>query len=583
MNSPLRIEGVALSKGIAYGKVHILTPTERNIPQYLIEAKSIGHEIGRFQNALARAETELQSIRKTLKISKRDHPSITAFVDLYSTLLHDATITKRTEELISKRKINAEWALQQQAEELSASFESIESDYLKERKHDIEHVAGQIMQAMRKPQDMPETAARGAGAGMILVATSISPTDVLEYSQRGYQAFATEAGGPNSHAAIIARSMRIPFLGKVPELPEQVSEEDFAILDAIEGVIEIRPTDATLRSYKSRKRSIECKPRASEPRKRKVAGPVKTKDGVEIFLQANVELPDEVEEACRFGAGEIGLFRTESLMLSLNEMPSEEEQYEMYRNAVDKAQGIPITFRTLDIGGDKFLPGMEGQPDVFGSPLGLRAIRYCLSHPQIFLRQLRALLRTAHHGPVRILFPMLTHPVELTQTVSLLEIAKEQLSNRRLNFPHNVQIGAMIEVPAAVFVMDDFAHHLDFFSIGSNDLIQYMLAVDREDEKVATLNDPLHPAIIHMLKTISQKGKNHAMPVTLCGEMAGDSGITPLLLGMGLRRFSMQIDRIGKVRETVAHSDTRNLRKLAKKALDAESPEAVAKMLNLDS
>lgn len=575
--STVALEGVPLSRGIAIGEVHVLTSAEQGIPQYFIGKGAIKEETARFRQAVAQAEEELKAVRRQASSLRRSHPSITAFVDLYLALIGDETISKRTEDLIAKRLLNAEWALQVQTEELSASFDALGNHYLRERKHDIEHAAAHIIRAMSPANTAAQPSAQGAGAGKILVAKSISPTQVLECAHRGYLGLATEIGGPNSHAAIIARSLRLPFLGRVPKLLETAPNNAPATLDAVEGTLTLWPAGSLVASLTDAKKALEARQRA-KPGQRHPAR-IRTKDKVAVSLQANIELVDEIGDAVAQGASEIGLFRTESLILSLSDIPSEDEQYEMYRDALKEAQGLPITFRTLDIGGDKALADPESEQPLSSSPLGLRAIRFCLSNPEVFLCQLRALMRAAHHGPARVMFPMLTHPAELTQALGLVDLAREQLSNRGVQFGGDVPVGGMLEVPASVFVMEDFSRRLDFFSVGTNDLIQYMLAVDRDDEELATLNDPLHPAIIRMLTLISRKAKESKRPVTVCGEMAGDRNLTRLLLCLGLTRLSMQSDRLAEVREVVANTSTKELKRLAKGARKAETPEQVARVL----
>lgn len=566
-----------MSRGITVGEIHLLTSSEQSIPQHFITRRLVKKETLRFRKAVGQVEAELDAVRKKVLAQGHANPSITAFVDLYLALVRDETITKRTEALVSERLMNAEWALQHQAEELSAGFDLLESAYLRERKHDIAHVTSQIIRAMTPRDSARQPPAHGAGEGKILVTKSISPTQVLDCAHRGYQGFATEIGGPNSHAAIIARSLRIPFVGRIPRLLETVREGAPAILDAVDGNLILWPDpDAVGRYTVERKRlARRHRPRSAQKPPRRAV----TRDKVEVSLQANIELVDEIGDAHLFGAGEIGLFRTESLILSLSEIPPEDEQYEMYRDALREANGLPITFRTLDIGSDKSMADPEAESAPSSSPLGLRAIRYCLSNPEVFLCQLRAIMRAAHHGPTRVMFPMLTHPAELTQALGLLDLARDQLSNRRVNFATRVPVGGMLEVPAAIFVMDDFSRHLDFFSVGTNDLIQYMLAVDRDDEELATLNDPHHPAIIRMLDLIAKKAAQNKKRVTVCGEMAGDKSLTRLFLCLGLTNLSMQVDRLPDVREVVAKTDTRDLKSLLRNVLRAGTPDQVSRTL----
>ncbi len=577
-DSPLPLEGTPLSRGITVGEIHLLTPSEQSIPQHFIKRKHVKKETLRFRKAVGQVEAELNAVHERVLAQGHANPSVTAFVDLYLALVRDETITKRTETLVSERLMNAEWALQHQAEELSAGFDLLESAYLRERKHDIAHVTSQIIRAMAPSQDSTgQPSAHRAGEGKILVAKSISPTQVLDCAHRGYQGFATEIGGPNSHAAIIARSLRIPFVGRIPRLLETVREGAPAILDAVDGNLILWPDPDAVDRYTAEKKRLarRHRPRSAQKPPRHAV----TRDKVGVSLQANIELVDEIGDAHLLGADEIGLFRTESLILSLNEIPPEDEQYEMYRDALREANGLPVTFRTLDIGSDKSMADPEAESAPSSSPLGLRAIRYCLSNPEVFLCQLRAIMRAAHHGPTRVMFPMLTHPAELTQALGLLDLARDQLSNRRVNFAARFPVGGMLEVPAAVFVMDDFSRHLDFFSVGTNDLIQYMLAVDRDDEELATLNDPHHPAIIRMLNLIARKAAQNKKRVTVCGEMAGDRSLTRLFLCLGLTNLSMQVDRLPDVREVVAKTDTRDLKSLLRNVLRAGTPDQVSRTL----
>ncbi len=566
-----KIYGVGVGESATTGEAHIRMPGETEVPRYRLSAgeAQAEKECARFESALRDVRAELDALRA------RAHQlpgaaEIAPFIELYRNLLDDPEICIKPRESVRQRKINAEWALKERVDIIRANFRRIEDAYFRERGRDIEHVMARLLAAMSGGKTPPRPA-----AGEIIVAEDLDPASVINLRRKGCRGFITETGGGMSHTAIVARSLGMPAIVGAAGALAAAENGDEIIIDprGQMAVAIIRPDEAALRRYRGSLRA-----RKKTPRK-KVAGGggIKSKDGETVFLETNIEFPGEVGDALRAGADGIGLFRTEFVFLNRDSPPPEDEQFEIYREVLRRAAPLPVVFRTIDLGADKINLADAEHRRAGANPLGLRAIRYCLAAPELFLDQLRALLRAfaESRGRGKILLPMLSSPAELARTVTLLRNAREQLrALRKLDSPPP-PLGAMIEVPASVFVMRAFARHLSFFSVGTNDLVQYTLAVDRGDEKLAALADPLHPAILHLLASATDNARRAGKPITLCGEIAGDPALTEIILALGFRRLSMNASQLASVRGTVSGGDIGALAALRRRILAAPTPEAV--------
>jgi len=569
------LHGIPVSKGIAIGRAHLLAPAALDVKHYLIPEEQVEAEVLRLKNAISAVHYELQTIRSELP--KEAPPELGAFIDVHALILSDPMLAEVPLEIIRHRYYNAEWALVTQIDSVSAQFDEIEDAYLRERKADIQQVGDRILKvltgsAIHLP---PADAGDGATANIIVVAHDISPADMLQFRDGAFGGFVTDLGGQNSHTAIVARSLDIPAAVGMHNASALVKQDDILIIDGDAGVAIVNPSPLVLTQYRARQERL-LRDRKKLGRLKKT--PAITQDGIGITLLANIELPSDSAAALEAGANGVGLFRSEFLFMGrgtghLEKFPSEEEQLESYRQAVVSMKGRPVTIRTLDVGADKPLDADE--QTALNPALGLRAIRYCLSEPQMFLTQLRAILRASAFGPIKLLIPMMAHAFEVDQTLALIEQAKEQLREREQKFDENIPIGAMIEIPAAALALPIFIKRLDFLSIGTNDLIQYTLAIDRVDHEVAHLYDPLHPAVLFLLSTVIATARKADIPVSVCGEMAGDIKWTRLLLGMGLQEFSMHPSQLLSVKQEILNSNLSLLEPQVKKVLRATEPAAI--------
>ncbi|WP_136413661.1 phosphoenolpyruvate--protein phosphotransferase [Herbaspirillum sp. ST 5-3] len=568
------LHGIPVSRGIAIGRAHLLTPAALDVKHYLIPQEQVEAEVQRLQRAIATVHKELQTIWNDLP---KDSPAeLGAFIDVHALILSDPMIAEVPLEIIRTRHYNAEWALVTQIDELSAQFDEIEDAYLRERKADILQVGERVLKVLTgSANTLPSTDGSDEPSGrMIVVAHDISPADMLQFKNRAFGGFVTDLGGQNSHTAIVARSLDIPAAVGMYNASALIQQDDWVIIDGDAGVVIVDPTPEVLDQYRDRQARLM--------RDRKKLGKLKktpaiTRDGTEVTLLANIELPDDCPAALEAGAMGVGLFRSEYLFMGrvglLGKLPSEDEQFESYRQAVVSMKGRPVTIRTLDIGADKPLDAAE--QTALNPALGLRAIRFCLAEPQMFMVQLRAILRASAYGPVKLLIPMLAHAFEIDQTLAMIEQAKTQLREANKKFDPLIPVGAMIEIPAAALTLPMFVKRMDFLSIGTNDLIQYTLAIDRADHEVAHLYNPLHPAVLYLLSTTISIGAKAGIPVSVCGEMAGDTKLTRLLLGMGLREFSMHPSQILSVKQEILNSDLTTIVPHTKKILRAMEPSAI--------
>ena len=574
------LHGIAVSKGIAIGKAVLISRAALEVSHYLVEAGKEEDEAQKLLDAFEQVRQELERLRQGLP---KDAPQeMAAFLDVHGMILADPALTEKPIKLIRTQRLNAAWALTTELNDLLEQFADIEDTYLKERANDIRQVAERVIKALNAQQKDPLNDAEflpasDIGVESIIVAHDIAPHDMLRFKDHAFTGFVTDLGGKTSHTAIVARSMEIPAVVGVRHASEMIRHGDWLILDGEHGVVVVAPDEQLLAEY----RKLQAQA-LKETRKLKQLKHSKTEtaDRVEIELSANIELPEDAIQAVKLGAVGVGLFRSEFLFMDRKQaLPDEERQYEEYRRIVDLMHGLPVNIRTIDVGADKALGGGGDTSQTGTSPLGLRAIRWSLTEPEIFLTQLRAILRASAHGQARIMIPMLAHAKEIDETFGLIEKAKQQLHQRGQAFNPNIQVGAMIEVPAAALMLPLFINRFDFLSVGTNDLIQYTLAIDRADHAVAHLYDPLHPAILNLLFNIIDQAKRADVPVAVCGEMAGDPAFTKLLLALGLTDFSMHFSQLLLVKREILKANVGLLKARAPRVLRAYEPEEQAKAL----
>jgi phosphotransferase system enzyme I (PtsI) len=569
------LHGTSVSPGITIGSAHLVSSARLEVAHYEIDAAAVPAELARFATALAQVRDELGALEAHIP---HDAPAeISAFVDLHRMILDDPALAEQPRELIVAERCNAEWALVQQMDRLTAQFDEIEDAYLRERKSDIQQVVERVLKALAGGQMLGEPPRLSGHFGereRIVVAHDLSPADMLLLKNHHFGGFVTDVGGVTSHTAIVARSLDIPALVGLHHARQTIREGELLIVDGLQGVLIVDPDPLVLEEYRKRRSDYQ---RERERLKRMKSTPAATLDGERIELYANIELPRDVEQVRDAGAQGIGLFRTEFLFMNRAEMPGEDEQFEAYREVARAMRGMPVVLRTLDLGADKTLGGTA--PLAPNPAMGLRAIRYCLAEPQLFLTQLRAILRASHYGRVKILLPMLAHAHEIDQALALVAQARAQLDARGVPYDRAVQVGGMIEIPAAALALPMFTRRLDFLSLGTNDLIQYTLAIDRADDAVAHLYDPLHPAVLQLVARTIETATRGRMPIAVCGEMAGDARLTRLLLGFGLRAFSMHPAQLPVVKERILGSRLAEARALALRVLENDDPARTQELL----
>jgi phosphotransferase system enzyme I (PtsI) len=578
------VHGIAVARGIAIGRAVVMGSGRADVAHYFIEPAQIEKEIERVRVGRNAVIDELHRLQQTIAgMGPKEAPhELTALLDVHLMLLEDEDLIAGVKHWITDRLYNAEWALTTQLEVLSRQFDDMEDEYLRERKADLEQVAERIlryMKGMGSPVAQPPAPKRktqqdlllddSMDVPLVLVAHDLSPADMLQFKQSVFAGFVTDVGGKTSHTAIVARSLDIPAVVGARSASNLVRQDDWVIIDGDTGVMIVDPSPIILAEYGFKQRQAELE-RSRLSRLRHT--PAITLDEQKIELLANIEMPDDAAAALRAGAVGVGLFRSEFLFMGRQgDMPNEEEQYLAYRAAVEGMQGLPVTIRTVDVGADKPLDESRRDAAHLNPALGLRAIRWSLSEPDMFRTQLRAILRAAAHGKVNLLVPMLAHATEIRQTLSLIDFARAELDNRGIPYGH-VDIGAMIEIPAAALSLRTFLKYFDFLSIGTNDLIQYTLAIDRADESVAHLYDPCHPAVLRLVADTITECRRQKKGVSVCGEMAGDTHFTRLLLGLGLRSFSMHPAQILAVKQEVLRADATRLENWAQQVVDSEDP-----------
>ena len=574
------LHGIPVSKGIAIGKAVLISRAALEVSHYLVEPGKEEAEAQKLLDAFDQVRLELGQLRQGLP---KDAPQeMAAFLDVHGMILADPALAEKPIALIRTQRLNAAWALTTELNDLLEQFADIEDAYLKERANDIRQVAERVIKALnsQKKDALGEEEflpSGDIGAESIIVAHDIAPHDMLRFKEHAFTGFVTDLGGKTSHTAIVARSMEIPAVVGVRHASEMIRHGDWMILDGDKGIVVVAPDELLLAEYRKLQTQVVKEARKLQQLKH---AKTETADRVEIELFANIELPEDAIQAVKLGAVGVGLFRSEFLFMDRSQaLPDEEQQYQEYRRVVDLMHGLPVNIRTIDVGADKALGGGGDMSQTGTSPLGLRAIRWSLTEPEIFLTQLRAILRASAHGQARIMIPMLAHAKEIDETFKLIEKAKLQLHQRGKAFNPNIQVGAMIEIPAAALVLPLFINRFDFLSIGTNDLIQYTLAIDRADHAVAHLYDPLHPAILNLLANIIEQAKRAHVPIAICGEMAGDPALTKLLLALGLTDFSMHFSQLLLVKREILKANVGLLRARVPRVLKAYEPEAQAKAL----
>ena len=572
----LALSGTGVSRGIALGKAHIMYRGQIDIPEYSVPKKFISDEINRLKQAIATAAAQLKAIRK--HIPENTPADIGSFIDAHLLMIQDSMLSDEPVNIIKRQQCNAEWALKQQRDILVAVFDAMDDPYLRTRKDDIEHVINRILGLLLdKSSHASDVDARLNGA--ILIADDLSPADTVLMQHFGVAGFVTEFGGPTSHTSILARSLGVPAIVGLHNARHFLTENEEIIIDGRAGIVLADIDEQQAKFYRRRQR--QEKKRINELKQLKDK-PAITLDKQAIVLHANIELPEDIPAVRKVAAQGVGLYRTEFLYMNREDFPSEQEQFTVYRKVVKALKGAPVTIRTFDLGADKQVDGTTSTKQSGTNPaLGLRAVRLCLRDTEMFMPQLRAILRASAFGPVRIMIPMLSNLTELHQVKQLIDDARLQLDREGHAYAENVPIGGMIEVPAAALAANQFARHLDFLSIGTNDLIQYTLAIDRIDDEVGYLYEPLHPSVLQLIHMSIRAANKAGIPVSMCGEMAGDPYFTRLLLGLGLREFSMHPSTLLEVKRIINCSNTSELEKPARKTLNSARQSDVEKILGI--
>ncbi|MCZ4330816.1 phosphoenolpyruvate--protein phosphotransferase [Castellaniella denitrificans] len=560
--STVCLYGQGVVRGYAIGRAVVMSAASLEVAHYRIAPEDIESEQRRFTQAVDETVHDLCQMAEDLPA---DAPrELGVLLSVHGMLLQDPMLTQSVCQLISERQYNAEWALTTQGQILAEQFSLMEDAYLRERGADVRQVIERVLRALSGSGHwLPNLDAVDVDGSLIVVARDISPADMMRLRGGRFGAFLTDLGGATSHTAIVARSMNVPAVVGMGAVRALVRDGDRLIVDGLNGLVLVNPSDAVLHEYQERQAAFL---RERDELKALRFAPAVTLDGVQIRMEANIELPEEAADALAAGAEGIGLFRSEFLFMGRPDLPDEEEQYQAYASVVRTMAGRPVTIRTLDIGADKTL---DGEVTVATNPaLGLRAIRYCLANPEMFNTQLRALLRAAAHGPIRVLFPMVSHMHEIHAARRALARAAEELRAEGLPHDADIQVGAMVEIPAIAIAIEPFAEALDFLSIGTNDLIQYVLAIDRGDTDVASLYDPMHPAVLRLIAHTINAGERVGKPVSICGEMAGDVRVTRMLLGLGLTGFSMHPQQLLDVKKEIRKAHSNALRVKVASALN---------------
>lgn len=566
------MHGVGVSSGIAIGHAHLVSHALLEVAHYVVPSHLVEDEVKRFTQAVETVREDLETVRRQLPANAP--AELGSFVGTHLMILADKALSEAPIDIIRDEQCNAEWALKQQMDDLIEQFDEIEDEYLRERKFDVVQVVERVIKVLLGHPS--QVIIEKQESGMILVAHDLSPADAIQFKQHQFAAFITDVGGATSHTAILARSLNIPSIVALHRARDLIRDGEMIIVDGNQGVVIVSPDKNTLTEYRLRQEQWEID---QQKLKRLKLTKAVTLDGTTIDLHANIEIPEDVTQSKAAGATGVGLYRTEFLFMNRREWPSEEEQFEAYRKVTEAMKGMPVTIRTLDLGADK--PANPDEARTCTNPaLGLRAIRLCLSEPHIFHAQLRAILRASHYGNVKLLLPMISTISELRQALHLIDRAKRSLREQEIPFDENIRVGGMIEVPAAALKADAFARELDFLSIGTNDLIQYTLAIDRTDDTVAHLYNPLHPAVLQLIEMSIRAANKAGKPISVCGEMAGDPRLTRLLLGFGLRQFSMHPAHVLAVKRQVLQASLPKLVNTVRKILASAEIERIEPLLD---
>ena len=576
--SSFSLHGVTVSSGIAIGKAHLISNALLEVAHYQLPKELIADEVKRFSKAIKAVKQDLETIRKGLPDTLL--ADLSSFINTHLALLLDQSLSDGPKKIIRKELCNAEWAIKQQMDLIVEQFDAISDEYLRERKHDVIQVVERVIKVLlgHPGSKSISQAKKNSNKDIILVAHDISPADAIQFKQNHFSGFITEVGGATSHTAILARGLNIPSIIALQKAHDLIREDEVIIVDGSQGVVIVNPSTEILKEYQLRQHQWQLEQqklaliKSTKP---------KTLDGTSIELLANIEGLEGLDAINASGATGIGLFRTEFLFMNRDEPPTEEEQFLAYKKVAQTMKKKPVIIRTLDLGADK--QANLSSSSLTDSALGLRAVRLCLTEPHIFHTQFRAILRASHYGNLKILIPMLTSLAELRQTKLLLARAKLSLQKDNIPFNKKIALGGMIEVPAAAINAKAFARELDFLSIGTNDLTQYTLAVDRTDSTVAHLYNAAHPSVLRLISNTISAGAKLGKAVSVCGEIAGDTRLTKLLLGMGLRQFSMHPSQVLSVKQSILQSNLNKVTKAANRILkidDAEKIELQLKKIN---
>lgn len=571
------LNGIGVSDGIAIGNAYVYVRATTEATEYNVPAKYHDNEIERLRQAVKEASAQLNEIKN--RIAADTPEDILVFIDSHLLMLEDPAFDEGAAAIVREFSCNAEWALQVQCDRLVQVFDEMEDSYLRTRKDDVIHVVQRIQHCLaEEPESKSEPVKL---KGRIVISDDLTPADTLMMQHQKVAAFVTEFGGPLSHTAILARNLGIPAIVGVHNARQLIHPTERLIVDGHYGVVIGEPDARSLKHYrKQRQKNIARKQRLNDL----INKPAVTKDGVHILLQGNIDRPEDIRKLKQYDNTGVGLYRTEMLFMENNQSVDEEFQFKTYKRALFRLKGKPLTIRTLDLGADKEIQDSMGQGPMAHNPaMGLRAIRRCLKEPEIFIQQLCAIMRVAAYGDVKMMIPMMTSTHELEQVLALIDHARELLRQRKVRFSEKIEIGAMIEVPAAALSSEVFAHNMDFLSIGTNDLIQYTLAIDRIDDEVNYLYNPLHPAVLQLIKITIDAGKKAKVPVSMCGEMASDPKYTRLLLGMGLNYFSIQANALLEIKQIINNSSIDKLHSKVRKILschDINEIESLVEKLN---
>lgn len=567
------LHGVAVGTGVAIGRAHLVVRGMDDVPHRDLSIEEIPAEIARYEQAIKTTRRQLEQLRTDIP---QNAPSeLGAFISLHLMLLGDVSLSREPVDIIKEKCINAEWALKLQTDKLAEQFDAIEDNYLRARKQDMLQVVERIFKNLIGLSTEVVTEAEDFEEDTILVAHDLSPADTVFFKDSRIAAFVTDAGGPTSHTAILGRSLDIPSVIALGYARELINEDELIIVDGSMGVVIIAPDDVILKEYRRRLREFRSLKRQLNKLKNTAAT---TLDGINIELLGNIESVNDIKSLNNLGVDGIGLYRSEFFYLNRDALPTEEELYTEYADVLKRLKGKPLTIRTIDLGVDKN-PRWFGPSHTMNPALGLTGIRLCLAEPVMFRTQMRAIMRAAVLGPVRMMWPMISSVTEIQQCLTHLNTAKQQLNDRFQKFDEKIQVGAMIEIPSAALTVNSILKLIDFVSVGTNDLIQYTLAADRNDESVSYLYQPGHPAVLKLLLHVIRTAVRLNKPVSICGEMAGDAQYTRLLMAMGLRRFSMNANNILAVKNQIIQSDLLMLENEVQKILRNDDPDKALKLL----